>query len=79
MNEFEEGTGMRYLKTSEHQPNLHSGHLSEEENNQDSVFSDLATWLEEQGLQNSALYEEVQTAIKNEQTFRKILNELSAY
>ena len=70
---------MSYLQASDHQSDLHSEHEPLKKKNQDSVFSDLATWLEEQGLQNSALYSEVQTAIKNEQTMRKIMSELSVY
>jgi|GEM_PF-5433024 len=46
---------------------------------ENSVFSDLAEWLEKEGLQNSALYDEVQTAIKNEQAFQKLITEMTVY
>lgn len=55
----------------------HSGRLNEAEEN--SIFSDLAAWLEKKGLQNSALYDEVKTAIKNEHAFQRIIKELDGY
>ncbi|MEL6820311.1 MAG: hypothetical protein AAFP70_01020 [Calditrichota bacterium] len=46
---------------------------------ENNVFSDLAAWLEKEGLQNSTLYNEVQTAIKNEQLFRKLVAKMTSF